>query len=83
MEPANCLLCEPSLTAGATVCVMLETGTIRIVGPELQDAFYRLIWREYGLTPATIEALAQGDILDRIRLLHPCGEFNVFLITCL
>jgi len=83
MEPANCLLCEPSLTAGATVCVMLETGTVRLVGAELQDAFYRLIWRDYGVTPATIETLAQGDILHQIRLPHPCGEFNVFLITCL
>jgi len=81
--PAECFVCEPSLSAGPIVCVILQGGAIRIVGPELQDTFYRVIWREYGLTPNTIGALAQEDILDEILLPHPCGEFDVFLITCL
>ena len=34
--PAECLVCEPSLSAGPIVCVILQGGAIRIVGPELQ-----------------------------------------------
>ena len=75
------MLCEPSLSAGATVCLLLKGGTIRIVGPELQDAFYRLIWHEYGLRPNTIEALRKKIYWTKFDCHIHVVSFDVFLIT--
>jgi len=81
--PAECLVCEPVLSGAPTLAVILPGGSVHVVGHALQDAFYRLVWRDHCLSPRGIATLASEDLLREIRLPHPCGEFAVFLATCL
>jgi len=74
---AECLLCEPCLSLAPDVAMVLRGGQVCTFGPELREVFYRVLWREYGVGPTTLETMARAGTLATSRLPHPCGELCV------
>jgi len=82
-----CLLCDPAFSQGLPVSVILRGGRAVPIGGKLQEAFYRLLWRDYGLSPGLVECLAVDGVLASTSLHHSCGMSRLsdlkFVWSCL
>ena len=74
---AECLLCEPCLSLAPDVAMVLRGGQVCTFGHERREVFYRVLWRENGVGPTTLETMARAGTLATSRLPHPCGKLCV------